>query len=84
MRDSQGKHSPTSPFTVYLWLCNISAQFVITFNCIVSVDLNKLCGESYGVTMGIAYLIFFRGPTLWVRILKTSVLPLSNAVRLLQ
>lgn len=30
------------------------------------------------------YLIFFRSPTLWVLILKTSVLPFSKAVRLLE
>lgn len=46
--------------------------------------INRKDGPPIDVLESLSYLIFFRGPTLWVLIRNTSVLALSKAVRLLK
>lgn len=79
--NSRATKQQRADYQVFALLGKQSSQSLNAQLIIAQQWLNQKCGSK---TKSQTNLIFFKGPTLWVLILNTSVLALSNAVRLLK
>lgn len=71
-------HSVQEPAGVYTRVVMFDSELNEKATCLIKKSVVQSHRQS------LPYLIFFKGPTLWVRTLNTSVFALSNAVRLLK